>query len=54
MPANSAALVFMYTAKGVFERVGFENEAAVAAAEEKLLNDVLQNKYIQDLKQSVP
>ena len=46
MPASSAALVFMYNAKGVFERIGFEDESIVVAAEEKLLTDVLQSKYL--------
>ena len=41
MAASSAALVFMYNAKGVFERIGFESESNVSAAEEKLLTDVL-------------
>lgn len=41
MAASSAALVFMYNAQGVFERIGFEDDGSVSAAEEKLLTDVL-------------
>ncbi len=46
MPVGSAALVFMYSEKGVFERIGFESDSKVVEAEDKLLTDVLQRKYL--------
>ena len=54
MADSSSALVFMYNAKGVFERVGFETESEVIQAEEKLLKETLERKYQEDRKQYLP
>jgi hypothetical protein len=46
MSEGSAALVFMYNAQGAFDRIGFENDSTVHEAEEELLNNVLQARYL--------